>query len=328
MSSPATVGGIAGPVVVSGPRIFRDCMLMRMMGRAERAKLVRAPKTGARMPQIEAIGQRAAPFEDFYHSVLKWTWFQHLANACGVYLLANALFAGLYLAQPGSIANAEETFENAFFFSVQTMSTIGYGSMVPATRFANILVTVEALFGTLLVAVLTGITFARFARPTARVLFSDKMVITPRDGVPHLMVRMANWRHNNVVEATLRMFVLRLHETLEGEVLRTPVEIPLVRDRNAVFWMSWTAMHRIDETSPLHPDRIQELRNEGSDIFLIFGGIDETFSTTIHARHTYRLSDIVEGARFVDILSTREDGTRVIDYHSFHEVVRCDDVDP
>lgn len=300
---------------------------MQMMGRAERAKLVRAPKTGAQMPQIEAIGQRAAPFEDFYHSVLKWSWFQHFANACGVYLLANAFFAALYLAQPGSIGNAAETFENAFFFSVQTMSTIGYGSMVPATRFANILVTVEALFGTLLVAVLTGITFARFARPTARVLFSDKMVITPRDGVPHLMLRMANWRHNNVVEATLRMFVLRRQETEEGEVIRIPVEIPLVRDRNAVFWMSWTAMHRIDESSPLHADRIQELRAENSEIFLIFGGVDETFSTTIHARHTYRLSDIVEDARFVDILSVREDGTRVIDYRHFHTIDRDRDRD-
>ncbi len=276
------------------------------------------------MPQIEAIGQRSAPFDDFYHSVLKWSWTQHLANACGVYLLANALFAALYLAQPGSIVGGEESFENAFYFSVQTMSTIGYGAMVPATRFANLLVTVEALFGTLLVAVLTGITFARVARPTAKVLFSDKMVISKRDGVPHLMVRMANWRHNNVVEATLRMIVLRRQETEEGETIRIPSEIPLVRDQNAVFWMSWTAMHRIDEDSPLHPSSIQNLYDEGSVIFLIFGGIDETFSTTIHARHTYRLSDIVDNARFVDILSTRDDGTRVIDYRNFHAIIPSD----
>jgi len=146
------------------------------------------------------------------------------------------------------------------------------------------------------------------------------MVITPRDGVPHLMLRVANWRHNNVVEATLQMFCLRRHETEEGDTIRIPVEIPLVRDRNAVFWMSWTAMHRIDENSPLHPDHIEALRAESSEIFLIFSGIDETFSTTIHARHTYRLSDIVENARFADILSVRENGTRVIDYRHFHTV--------
>jgi inward rectifier potassium channel len=289
---------------------------------SRRAERVRGPKPSDDMPKIVALGQRPDLFGDFYHSVLQRSWTRHLVGACAVFLGANALFAALYSLDPEAIYNARPgSFEDAFYFSVQTMSTIGYGTMAPATRFANVLVTIEALFGTLLVAVLTGITFARFARPTAKVLFSNTMVIAPRDGVPHLMVRMANWRHNNVVEAYLKMFTLHLERTQEGETIRVPVPLTLVRDSSAVFWMSWTAMHRIDERSPLYgPDGLERLRRENAEIFLIFTGRDETFSTTIHARTRYKVDDIVDGARFVDILTLRSDGTRVIDYRKFHQV--------
>lgn len=282
---------------------------------------IRMPRAGEELPAIVAIGRRNDLLDDFYHRILTRTWAAHFALACGVFLGANAVFALLYLIEPGSIANARPgSFEDAFYFSVQTMGTIGYGGMIPTTRFANLLVTVEALFGTLLVAVLTGVTFAKLARPTAKVLFADKLPITPRDGVPHLMMRMANWRHNNVVEAQLRVFTLRLERTAEGETIRVPVELPLVRDRTAVFWMSWTAMHKIDASSPLHGDGLRRLRDEGGEIFLVLSGLDETFSTTIHARRRYSAADIVPNARYADILSVRSDGARVIDYRRFHEV--------
>ncbi|MCB9567774.1 MAG: ATP-sensitive inward rectifier potassium channel 10 [Myxococcales bacterium] len=292
----------------------------------ERGQRVRAPKPLDDIPKIKVVGQAPDLFGDFYHSVLSRSWLRHLSIACGIFLGANALFALLYLLDPGCIANAEAgSFADAFFFSVQTMSTIGYGAMTPVTRFANILVTFEALFGTLLVAGLTGVTFAKLARPTAKVLFTRWLVIQPRDGVPHLMVRMANWRHNNVVEARLRMFTLRMERTREGDTIRVPVELELVRNQTAVFWMSWTAMHRIDERSPLYgPDALDRLRAEGSEIFLIFTGIDDTFSAAIHARHRYQIDDIVAGARFADILKVLPDGTRLIDYHKFHEVVMID----
>ncbi len=294
-------------------------MLVPMSTRSQRVQQVRAPISVNSMPQIEAVGQRVDLFDDFYHSVLESSWRRFLAGVCGVYLLANAIFAGLYMVEPGSITAASGGFRDAFFFSVQTMSTIGYGTMVPATRFADVLVTVEALFGILLVAVLTGITFARFARPTAKVLFSEKMVIARRDGVRYLMVRMANWRHNNVVEAHLRMFILHRSRTSEGEELRIPAELELVRSRTAVFWMSWTAVHRIDESSPFFsPESFARLRDHGTGIYLFFSGVDQTISTRIHASHTYSLDDIVDGARFVDILSRRADGVQVINYRNFH----------
>ncbi|MEZ4453872.1 MAG: ion channel [Nannocystaceae bacterium] len=288
----------------------------------ERDERVRAPRPLADIPKIEAIGRRKDLFDDFYHSVLSRSWLRHLSLACGFFLAANALFALLYLIEPGSITNARPgSFEDAFHFSVQTMATIGYGVMAPATPFANLLVTVEALFGTLLVAVLTGITFARFARPTAKVLFSRWMVIEPRDGVPHLLLRMANWRHNNVVEASLRIFVLRTERTREGDVIRVPVDLELVRSSSAVFWMTWTAMHRIDERSPLHgEDALHKLKAEGAEFFLLFSGIDETIGATIHARHRYNVDDIIVGGHFSDILTVKRDGTRVIDYRRFHRV--------
>src|SRR5262249_8474492 len=141
-------------------------------------------------------------------------------------------------------------FEDVFYFSVQTLATIGYGTMAPATRYGHVIVVLEALVGTLGVALVVGVTFAKFARPTARVLFSERIVCTLRDGVPHLVFRLANWRGNMVVEGQLRVFVLMVEKTSEGDTIRVPRELPLVRDRTALFALTWTPMHRIDRQSP------------------------------------------------------------------------------
>ena len=194
--------------------------------------------------------------------------------------------------------------------------------MSPATRYGHAVVVAEALVGTLGVALVTGVTFAKFARPTARILFSSRAVVQARDGVPHLVLRLANWRGNMVVEGQLRVLVLRRQTTQEGDVIRVPVELPLVRDRNAVFALSWSPMHRIDERSPLWggATALETLRAEGAEIFLTFTGLDETIGQAIHARHSYKLDEIVYNARFVDVLSVDQDGTRTIDYGTFHDV--------
>lgn len=270
--------------------------------------------------RVEARGLSRAPHEDLYHWILTISWGQFLALCALAFLLANALFACLYLLEPASILHAE-SFEDLFFFSVQTMATIGYGNMAPATRYGHVLVTLEALVGMLGVALATGLTFAKFSKPTARVLFSNKMVLGPRDGVPHLMLRMANLRLNQVVEATLRIVLLRTHVTREGDVLRVPLELSLVRSRTPVFVLSWLAMHRIDETSPLFGEgALAKLKAERAEMFVSLSGLDDTTGQTIHARRSYSLDDIAVGARFVDILTTRDDGTRVIEYTKFHQV--------
>jgi inward rectifier potassium channel len=282
-----------------------------------------------RLPRIQAVGRRWTPHEDLYHQVLNRSWSQLFLLIAVAFLAANAFFALFYWAVPGSVANARPgSFEDAFFFSVQTMATIGYGGMAPASRYAHVVVTVEALTGVLSIALITGITFSKFARPTARVLFSDKVVLTPRDGVPHLMFRMANWRHNQVVEAQLGVTLLVTERTREGETLRRQIDIPLVRERTPVFALSWTAMHLIDERSPFHgADALDRLRAVGAELFLSFTGLDEVMGQ-IQARHAYRLDDIVPNARFADVLTVLPDGTRRIDYRRFHDVVPIAPAEP
>jgi len=290
---------------------------------APQAPTTTAGFSGTVTPRIRTIGIERSPQKDMYHYVLKLSWPAFFGLVAIVFLFANLVFASAYLARPGSIANARPgSFEDAFYFSVQTIATIGYGGMHPATRYAHLLVVVEALTGILGIAVITGLTFTRFSRPSARVLFSNRVTLTPRDGVPHLMFRMANWRRNRIVEARLRIIMLIDERTREGEMLRRQVDIPLVRAETAICFLTWTAMHRVDEASPFYgPGAMEALRTRRAELFLSLTGFDETIGQTIHARREYALGDIVVGVRFADVLTLNADGSRQIDYRKFHDVV-------
>jgi len=273
--------------------------------------------------RVRTIGLQRAWHKDLYHFVLAQSWPRFFLLTGLMFVATNLLFALFYWAVPGSVANARPgSFEDAFYFSVQTLATIGYGGMTPVTRYAHIVVTFEAFMGVLAVALITGITFTRFARPSVRVLFSNRVVLAPRNGVPHLMFRMANWRRNRIVEARLGVVLLVTEVTREGEILRRQIDLPLVRDRTGVFFLTWTAMHRIDESSPFHgPNALERLRATQAELFLALTGLDETIGQTIHARRQYSLNDIVTNVRFADVMSDEPDGTRVIDYSRFHDVV-------
>jgi inward rectifier potassium channel len=283
----------------------------------------RVSLAAARRGTIRAVGMERAPHKDVYHFILARSWPTFFTVVGATFLVANILFASLYLMQPGSIAHARPgSFEDAFYFSVQTIATIGYGGMFPLTRYAHIVVVIEAMTGMLGIAVITGLTFTRFARPSARVLFANKITITPRDGVPHVMFRMANWRRNRIVEAQLRVVLLVTERTREGEMLRRQIDLPLERDRTALFFLTWTAMHKIDASSPFHgPAAMEKLAERRTEIFVTLMGFDETIGQTIHARTDYALSDIVVGARFADVLGTDDRGRFQIDYSKFHDVV-------
>lgn len=275
------------------------------------------------MPRVITRGRHVHVFEDLYHRVLGMPWWRFFAYVGLTWVALNFVFALLYASHPGCVSGAAPgDLEDSFYFSVQTLATIGYGAMAPATRFGHMVVVLEALVGTLGVALVTGVTFAKFARPTARVLFGANAVVHMRDGVPHLVFRLANWRGNMVVEGQLRVGLLLRQKTREGDVIRVPVELPLVRDRTALFALTWVPMHRIDANSPLWGgletrDRLLEDRAE---LFLTFSGMDETIGQTIQARHRYALDEIVYNARFVDVLTIEPDGTRIIDYARFHDV--------
>ena len=271
---------------------------------------------------IRAIGQRRMLLTDLYHQVLVRSWRDFVLFALLSFLCLNALFALVYQWLGGAISGAHD-FQDHFFFSVQTLCTIGYGTMAPQTLAGHVVVTLEAFTGILCVAMITGLTFAKVARPSARVLFSEKIAAPTRHGVPHLQFRMANQRQNLVVEASARVIVLIAERTPEGETLRRPVDIKLVRTNTPLFALTWTAMHTIDEHSPFHGEIgavMDRLRAQKAEIYVSLAAYDETVAQTIHARHRYSLDDIAWGMRYVDVLATLDDGTRVIDYTHFHEV--------
>ncbi len=278
--------------------------------------------TNGRRAAIERIGMPRRDFGDLYHALLDGSWRRLAFCTLALYLGVNAVFAALYVAGGDVLENARAgSFEDAFFFSVQTMATIGYGKMAPRGMYANAIVALEALVGLLGFAMVTGIVFAKFARPTARVLWSKVAVVAPRDGVPSLMFRMANARKNQIVEAQLRLVLARSEKTLEGERVRRFYDLELSRSQTAIFALSWTAIHPITPKSPLHGETAASLAENRVEIIASLVGIDETFAQTVHARHSYLPDEIAFGARFVDVISDTPDGTRRIDYTQFHEIV-------
>ena len=270
-------------------------------------------------------GHRRRYLDDFYLMLLVSSWPRLLALLVVVYLVTNGMFALGYVMGGDCLEGVRTgSFSDAFFFSVQTMATIGYGHWYPRTPWAHVLVTVETLTGLLGVAMVTGLTFAKFSRPTARVLFSRVAVVSTRDGVPALMFRIANQRGNQIVEAHIHVVLARNATTAEGESVRRLHDLDMVRDRHALFALSWTAIHLITADSPLHGATPESLAASESEIIVSLTGLDESFSQTVHARHSYVADEIICGARFVDILSRSPDGRRRIDYAHFHDVVPVD----
>ena len=261
------------------------------------------------------------PFRDLYHWLLVITWRQFLLLLSVFYFFVNVGFACAYLTTNGGIANAKsDSFIDAFFFSVQSLSTIGYGAMYPQTLYAQILVTFEVLVGLLLVAMATGLMFARFAQPRARVLFSKVAVICPFNSILTLMLRVANQRDNRIIEARIQMSLLINEMSFEGIELRRFYNLPLMRSESPSFALSWLVMHQIDESSPLYGENIDSLIKSDAEVLVILTGLDETFSQTIHARYVYQIRDILWSMRFVDILHKLRDGQYTIDYEKFHDV--------
>jgi inward rectifier potassium channel len=249
------------------------------------------------------------------------SWSTFFALTVGLYLVSNLFFAVAYLVGGDNIANATPgSLVDTFFFSVQTMATIGYGALYPKTVYANVLVTIEALTGLLGVAMITGLMFARFSRPSARVLFSKVAVIAPHNGVPMLIFRAANRRSNQIVEARMWVTLARDEVTEEGEHIRRIYDLRLIRNHTPLFFLTWTAFHPIDENSPLYGETAESLREAETIIFVILTGIDETVTQTVHARHTFSMDEIHWNKRFVDVFCRAPDGRRAINYSYFHDI--------
>lgn len=260
-------------------------------------------------------------WRDAYHVLLTMPLAAFFAVMAGAFLTINGLFASLFMLDPGGIEGARPgKFADAFFFSVQTLGSLGYGVMAPRTLYTNAVATAETFVGLFNLAIATGLLFARISRPTARIVFSDKAVICDFDGVPTLMFRAANRRGNRIVEAAVSVSLLRDTVTREGETMRRFEELALVRNRTPIFGLSWTVMHAIDDQSPLRRETRQTLMDRNAEIVVVMNGLDESFVSTIHARTSYAPDEIHWGRRLTDIFTVDPTAGWLIDFKRFHEL--------
>ncbi len=266
-----------------------------------------------------------------YLFALAIPWPAFLALIAALYLAINLLFARLYLLDPsgiGGTAGPGASFAEAFFFSVQTLGSIGYGVLHPRGLFTNVLVSIEALCGLLFVAITTGLVFARFARSNARIRFSEVAVVHPYNGVPTLCFRLANERGNILREVRLQAFLAVDEISLEGHRLRRLKPLPLERDRGVAFLLVWTAMHRLDASSPLHGLTPADLARLHGDVVVAFSGVDQTIERPVHAQAHWPLERLRFGCCFADMIDDAPDGVHAglpnrIDWSAFDRIRPC-----
>jgi len=269
--------------------------------------------------EVRILGDRVTPLRDFYHALLRMNWPTTLLAIAAGFLLANALFALCYQAA-GGIAHARpDSFADAFYFSVQTMGTIGYGAMYPETDAANVLVVAESIVSLTLTALATGLVFAKFSRPSARVLFSQHAVVRLLNGTPTLMVRVGNQRGNRIVDVQFRATLTRTERLSEGESFFRAHDIHFTRPRALSLSRSWSVMHVIDAHSPLHGSTPESLAAQEAELNVMVVGLDDTSMQALHASHTYYSREIVWGVRLADILTELDDGSIILDLNKFHD---------
>lgn len=274
---------------------------------------------------IKRRGMPKAFLNDLYHWLITIRWLKFFGMVVVVYLGINVAFACLYLLGGDCVVGARSgSFADMFFFSVQTLSTIGYGGLSPKTPYANVIVTIEAFMGMVVTALLTGLVFAKFSLPTARVAFSNNAIIREFDGKRSLVFRMANLRTNQIVDATLTVLLAQYEFFENGERFRRLYDLKLSRRRTSMFALSWTAIHIIDEDSPLLDLDVDDWRANEIELVVSLSGVDGTFGHTIQARHSYTLEDMLFDMAFVDMVTPMDDGYIEIDYRPFHQVKPLD----
>ena len=272
--------------------------------------------------ELIATDAQPYPWRDPYHAMLTLGWRAFLAVIAGYYLLVNAAFGALYAAQPGSVANLPAgSLGSAFFFSVETFATVGYGVMAPQSTYGHIVATVEIFVGLLSTAVITGLLFVRFSRPRPSVFFSRNLVVSPMDGVPTLTARIGNRRSGLIMHGEIRLVLIAWHRTHEGYEQWRTTELALTRPRPQMLALSLNVMHRIDEASPLHGVIAEALAAMDAQLLLSFTGTDQTLSAPVHAMHAYDPPDVLFGYRFADMLSVDATGRTRIELARLNDVV-------
>jgi len=286
---------------------------------ASRIPIEREPTSGVarvHLGSYEFKKQGVSRFDlrDPYHLAVAVTWLQFLATLLALYLSVNFVFATLYWLVPGSVANARlGSFADAFFFSIETLATVGYGEMYPATAYGRLVAGSEIVCGLAFTAILTGLTFVRFSRPRAKFIFAANPVVAMHKGKPTLMVRIGNGRATGLADARAQLNVLLNEITADGNVLHRAQELRLERAHIPIFPLFWTLMHVLDERSPLHGYDAARAIKASAQVFVLLEARDPTVATTVHEIRNYAAQDIRFGMRYQDAVTTAADGTPVLD---------------
>jgi inward rectifier potassium channel len=279
----------------------------------------RRVKLGEREVITEGIARPI--FHDLFHHFMTVSWPRLFATLAAFFLAFDLLFGFLYGLVPGCIANLSPPgFAGAFFFSVETLATVGYGDMHPQTLYGHVVAMIEIFVGLMSLALITGIMFARFSRPQARFLFTRNAVVRPIDGKRTLVFRAVNQRQNVVQDASALLRMLRDEVTEEGFRIRRVIDLPLLRSQHPLFILGWTIMHVIDDASPLKSETAESLAKTRAAFVLSLSGTDENTGQVLMARAEYSSADIRWNATFHDILEEAADGTIHLDYRKFHDI--------
>ena len=272
--------------------------------------------------QIETLGLSQGFWTDLYHRAMTVHWPVFFGSAAVLFVTLNAVFGFLYWLGHEPIANAEGNGPLAYFyFSIETLATVGYGDMHPQTDYGHLIATVEIFTGMSFLAVMTGLIFARFSRPRARFVFGSTAVISRHEGRQALMIRTANARHNTISRANARLWLIRAERSKEGDQLRRFYELKLDRSEHPMFVLSWMLFHIIDKESPLHEATASDLEEGDALLVLNVGGLDDSSAQQLYARHVYSWRDIRWRHRYKDITSVSPQGRFLLDYTKFNDVV-------
>jgi inward rectifier potassium channel len=283
---------------------------------------------GNRIQDVVVVGAAPHPLRDLYHLLLTLRWWGAIGAIAAAFLVINVLFAFGYMATGGIEGQLHPgSFADCFFFSTQTLGTIGYGAMHPAGRAANALVAVESFVSVLFTAVATGIVFARFSLSTESIVFSRHACIAPMDGIPTLSLRVGNDREGAIMEAQVRLVMMYTHRTKEGMTMYRMRDMTLVRDRTPLLRRTWTVMHVIDEASPLFGATPESCSVDEVELIVTIIGTDGTSLQPVHGRKRYVANEIIWGARLADVLSELPDGRIQLDVRRFDEVVPAEPTD-
>ena len=270
---------------------------------------------------LEKLGVSRFDFNDPYHFALTLTWTEFFIVLLGAYLGINALFALLYFAAPGSIANLPPGSPiDAFFFSVETLATVGYGFMAPATRYGHLVATVEIFVGMMFTATMTGLFFVRFSKPKAKILFAARPVITHRGPHPVLMIRVGNGRANALSDAQARVTAFIVSKGPDGHNFRRALDLKLARADLPFFPMTWTLIHELDTASPLHGLTLESAATGGLRMLLSIEARDPSLGAQVHAARGYRAEDIAFGMRYADAITWDGDNNTVADMRRIGEI--------